>query len=761
MVCEAILLRGVGKWRSVLMKIRAIAHVKQNESGEWKVHDLEEHLVEVAKLASEFAKDFGASDWAFLAGIWHDLGKYRPAFQNYIRSVSGYDPDAHIEQGKGRVDHSTAGAIYSTQQLGEYGKILAYLIAGHHAGLADWNTVEAGSSSLFIRLEEGKKKNYLDESLSNNIPQEILNFKMPITKILGGSKGLHLWLRILFSCLVDADFLDTEKFMSPEKMKDRTNWLDLSSLKNKFDDYMSNKIKKAPSNKVNDLRAVVLENCRESGISKNPGIFSLTVPTGGGKTLASMAFALEHAIKYGKKRIIIAIPYTSIIEQTADQYRKIFGDEIIEHHSNLDFNKETLKTRLASENWDAPIIITTNVQLLESLFSVKTSRCRKLHHLVNSVIIFDEAQLLPPDFLQPVVNVLNLLTQYYGVTLLLSTATQPALNSRKNAFGQIKFHGLDNVTEIIHDVPKLYNALRRVDIELPDDLEKRLEWETVANELTQYPSVLAIVNTRKDCRILFDLMPKGTIQLSGLMCGQHRSEVIADIKSQLEAGKSVRVISTQLVEAGVDLDFPVVYRALTGLDSIAQAAGRCNREGKLLIGKCVVFVPPKAPPIGMLKQAEQATRNVLHHYEGELFSLKHYRDYFSHYFNNLELDKHDIMTYLTKDAGHGNVQFRSVAERFKIIDDKGTHQILIPYNEEAEKLLSILKNSEPERYLMRRLQRYSVTVYEQDFRKLRDIGAIEEVKLGIWAVCVTNAYDERGLLMTDDLYSSEASTLII
>ena len=734
----------------------AIAHVRQDENKEWvPPHRLEDHLRDVANLAGNMAKTFYSDDWATLAGLWHDLGKYRPAFQNYIRKVSGYDPEAHIEQGKGRVDHSTAGAIHAVNELKGIGRVLAYLIAGHHAGLPDWSAAEGGNAALECRLENGKKLGYLAEALAEPIPQDILKQKKPISKPPGGEEGLHLWIRMLFSCLVDADFLDTEAFMSPQKATKRASWLSLGDLKNRFDIYMRNKISKTTNTSVNIIRAEILQACRDAS-SQPSGIFTLTVPTGGGKTLSGMAFALEHSLKHNKQRIIVAIPYTSIIEQTADEYRSIFGDSVIEHHSNLDPEQENSKSRLASENWDAPIIVTTNVQLLESLFAARTSRCRKLHNLVNSVIIIDEAQLLPPEFLQPVLDILHLLTKYYGVTLVLSTATQPALSTIKNAFGHTTLRGLDHVQEIMPDVSSLYRTLSRVKVEKPNNLSERISWENLAQDLCKHDSVLVIVNTRKDCRALFDLMPEDTIHLSGLMCGEHRSRTINKIKHKLKMKESVRVVSTQLVEAGVDLDFPVVYRALAGLDSIAQAAGRCNREGQLEKGRVVVFVPPNSAPKGMLLQAEQATVSIWHNWNGDPLDHHLYSRYFEQYFN-VENDKNGVISLLTKDARDCAIQFRTAAERFCIIDDKGIYQILVPYDENGQKYLDMLRaNKEPARYLMRKLQRYSVNIYQNDFIKLREIGAVEEIQLGmgIYALSASAIYcDTTGLLGVDDILS--------
>lgn len=737
-----------------------LAHVRQTGQGEWIEHSLEEHLREVAKLAAQFAEAFGGQNWAKLAGIWHDLGKYRQAFQKYICKASGYDLDAHIEQGQGRVDHSTAGAVHAHRQLKGAGQLLTYLIAGHHAGLPDWDKAEAGGAALCTRLEKAAKEGFLEEALQADIPADILQpFIDLAAKPPGGAEGLHLWLRMLFSCLVDADFLDTECFMDSERARVRQFTWSMRALKGLFDTYMANKASAAEPTPINAMRASILQDCRQAAHDE-AGIFTLTVPTGGGKTLSGMAFALEHAAKYQKQRIIIAIPYTSIIEQTAEQYREIFGDAVLEHHSNLDpdkIDKENARSRLAAENWDSPIVVTTNVQLLESLFAARTSRCRKLHNLVNSVIVLDEAQLLPPDFLQPILDVLRLLTAHYGVTLVLSTATQPALGTVKDSFGRTRLKGLDAKREIISDVDGLFAGLNRMEVHKPADFTERRNWDELAAELEQYPSVLVIVSSRRDARELLQLMPTGTIHLSALMCGEHRSQVIKDIKRRLKVGEPVRVVSTQLVEAGVDLDFPVVYRAMAGLDSIAQAAGRCNREGRLGKGKVVVFMPPKSPARGLLLYGEQAARAVWHGKETDLLSHRLFDDYFRQFFSQESPDKHQVLPLLTQDAHQGTVQFRTAAERFQLIPDTGV-TVLVPYDKEDGKegfnLLDQLRHLGPGRWLMRKLQRLSVNLYENEFDALHKLGAIEELQPGIWGVCVTNAYDERlGLLPAEMIYS--------
>ena len=392
--------------------------------------------------------------------------------------------------------------------------------------------------------------------------------------------------------------------------------------KTRFDEHMAELTRSAANTLVNRLRNQILQQCRDKA-GQDPGFFSLTVPTGGGKTLSGMAFALEHAIAHGKRRIIHIIPYTSIIEQTAGIFRGIFGEAVIEHHSSLDPEHETERSRLAAENWDAPVIVTTSVQFFESLFAARTSRCRKLHNIVDAVVVLDEAQLLPPEFLQPILNALNLLVVHYGVTVVLSTATQPALESRTNSFGKTVLRGLDHMREIIDDPDALYAKLERVHVRLPEDFHAGVSWERIAAEIAQHDSVLAIVNTRRQARELHALLPKGTIHLSALMCGQHRSDVIAGIKEKLRRDEPVRVVSTQLVEAGVDLDFPVVYRALSGLDSIAQAAGRCNREGRLDRGEVVVFVPPEPAPPGVMRRAADKTVSTL---AGKLAQIFHQKE---------------------------------------------------------------------------------------------------------------------------------------
>jgi CRISPR-associated endonuclease/helicase Cas3 len=481
---------------------------------------------------------------------------------------------------------------------------------------------------------------------------------------------------------------------------------------------MNKLAKSVPRTTVNAIRQEILAVCRAAA-QQPSGLFSLTVPTGGGKTLSGVAFALDHAVKLGKKRIIYVIPYTSIIEQTAGILRGIFGEEnVVEHHSNLDPDNETQRSRLASENWDAPVIVTTNVQFFESLYASKASRCRKLHNIVDSVVILDEAQLLPPELLTPCVDVMNQLVKNYGVTILLSTATQPALPK------------LDKLVEIIPPNMRLYERLKRINYTIPSDINTPDNWQSIAKQLKQYEQVLSVVNTRRDCYDLFKLMPEDTIHLSALMCGEHRSKVITEIKRLLKEDMPIRVISTQLVEAGVDIDFPIVYRSLAWLDSIAQAAGRCNREGKLnekeKLGEVHIFIPPKPAPRGLLLKGENTTR--------ELYVCgvdPHQPDAFTRYFdlyyakvNNTGIQFYD---WLVKDVNPTvNIQFRTAAANFNFIDDHAQRPVFVSYGE-SEKWIRQVRSIGPTRDNMRHLQRYTVNLSKFIFDRVMADGLLEDI----------------------------------
>lgn len=739
---------------------RALAHVRFDKNGQPVEHWLDEHLRDVAKLAAEFAEGFGA-DWARVAGIWHDLGKYNREFQHYISDKTGYSAvNAHIETDKapGKVNHSAAGALYAVRKNPALGRILAYLIAGHHAGLPDWVKADTDGRSLEEILQDTI---HLDKACQVPIPDDILQTGMPKSPPTGGIDNAALWLRMLFSSLVDADFLDTEKFMQEDKFTQRGQYPQLGELLPRFNQHMAAFAAEAEHTPVNRLRAQILQDCREAA-AKPAGMFSLTVPTGGGKTLSGMAFALEHAICHGKRRIIYAIPYTSIIEQTANIYRNIFGNCVVEHHSNLDPDREDYQSRLAAENWDAPIIVTTNVQLFESLFASRTSRCRKLHNLANSVIVLDEAQLLPPEFLNPILGVMKALVEHYSVTFVLSTATQPALHTYHDAFGQAVIKGFEaaQISEIMPDPAALFAALERVSVELPDDWVTERSWEDLAAEIAELDSVLVIVNTKKQAAALCRLLPADTYYLSTNLCGEHRSEKLQEIRQRLQNGEAVRVVSTQLIEAGVDVDFPVVYRALAGLDSIAQAAGRCNREGKQIEkGRVVVFVPPlNAKLPGHLGRSVAVSRSLLQSapFAESPLHHAHFKTYFEHFYARAESrDKHGIVDLLTQNARELKIQFRTAAQRFRLIDEEGI-AVLVTYGEGA-KLIARLKAIGPKRELMRKLQRYTVTIREQDKKQVaNDIRELANLP-GVYEQITPGIYDLKLGLLVDGVSLSAES----
>lgn len=735
--------------------MKYFAHVRQPTEGKekWEEHYLEDHLRAVASRAAQFAMPFGSGDWAELAGLWHDLGKYQQGFQEYIRTASGYE--AHIETAPGRIDHSTAGAIHAYQQFGLKGRILAYLIAGHHTGLLDWQSDTAGQKALAQRLE---KQRLLDATLTQTLPAEILQAVPPTSQPKKGTDPA-LWIRMLFSCLVDADFLDTESFMDPGKAAERAGYPPLGELSRHFNRHMEKLQAEADDTRVNRLRRKILDRCQQQA-TQSPGLFSLTVPTGGGKTLSSLAFALRHALEHDNRRIIYVIPYTSIIEQTADTFRAIFGDAVLEHHSNLDGNQETARSRLACENWDAPIIVTTAVQFFESLFASRTSRTRKLHNIVKSVVVLDEAQLLPPDFLNPILQVIAQLKDFYGVSFVLCTATQPALYPQRS-FGW-HFKGLNGIREIMEDPASLHDALRRVEIRIPENLQVSVTWEELAEELQTHESVLCIVDRRDDCRTLCRLMPEGTWHLSGLMCGQHRSQVINEIKRRLKAGEALRVISTQLVEAGVDVDFPVVYRALAGLDSIAQAAGRCNREGLLEgLGQVVVFVPPKPAPVGHLRQAQDCGRQMLQQRFADPLAPDNFKTYFQqlYWIKGDNLDRCGILADL-KPNQQLEFLFGSVADKFHIIDNRQQAPVIVRYGE-SPSLIEQLKRSGPKRGLLRKLQRYVVNLPRHQHQMLLNSADIQEIHPGLFVQAYDGIYHKDLGLLGDDPVYCEPEVLII
>ncbi len=715
---------------------------------EWQ--RLEEHLENVAKMSERFAEEFSAGEWAYLAGLWHDIGKYSTQFQKMLAISANEETNDEIRKG---LDHSSAGAQHAVKKFSNgVGKLLAYAIAGHHSGLLD---AKANGACLSKRLSNADIPDYSSAPI-NILSQRLDSANPPINfgqRNIEVGFQLQLFIKMLFSSLVDADFLDTEKFMDIKRFEHRNSYSILSESEQKeylqmLHDKLFAELQQISSRStlslVNDKRAEVLRQC-VAAAQMNPGLFSLTVPTGGGKTLSSMAFALGHALKYGMKRIIYVIPYTSIIEQNADVFRRICGDAaILEHHCNYEPEEDSYRSQLVAENWDSPIIVTTNVQFFESLFHFRTSKCRKLHNIANSVIIFDEAQMLPVELLRPCLESIKELVKNYKVSVVLCSATQPALTKSE----EFKI-GLDGVREIISDPDELYRVLDRVKVStipLATDIE-------IANKIVLHKQVLCVVNTRKHARQLFDLISdkEGLYHLSALMCPVHRSKTISTIKKALKNDQKCRVISTQLIEAGVDIDFPVVYRAQAGIDSIAQSAGRCNREGQLSEhGNVIVFRTEKMPPIGYLRKSAETAEGVIRRHQN-ILSLSAVNDYFRELYWKHEgsLDKKHIVERLAEGVATYDFAFRTIGEDFKWIEN-GMQTVVVPYNDEAKELIRSLKMSDS-KMIARKLQRFSVQVYPDVITKLGRV-ALEPVQERYYILINGDLYKDDIGLDWDDPY---------
>ncbi len=703
-----------------MMRERGIVAVKQffahtladRPIEDWQL--LEHHLHQVGKIAAKFGLAFGAEDWTALAGRWHDLGKYSDAFQHYLRSSSM--PDPQIGDSAAKTDHSTAGAQHAVNSIDVLGHILAYVIAGHHSGLLDGRS--AGSCLESRLLKKVEQWDHV-----SSIPISVTDLNLPIYLRNAFDKkdafAIAMFTRMIFSCLVDADFLDTERFMAPELAEQRQVWPGdvLLKMEAALTDFVRNI--RSDENLVNHARAEVRRACIDAA-ELSPGLFSLTVPTGGGKTLSSLAFALRHAVRHGLKRIIYVIPFTSIIEQNAAEFRKVMtplrvsdcGDPVLEHHCNLDVGEaETVRSRLATENWDAPLIVTTSVQFYESLFANRTSRCRKLHNMAEAVIILDEVQTIPVSLLEPCMRVLQELSQSYRASIVLCTATQPALRYRKG-FPD----GFRKVREIIPDPRKLYRSLKRVEVV---DIGEQADQEIV-ERLREENQVLCIVNTRRHARVLFDELDESQTKhhLSASMCPVHRSEKLAEIRKALERREECRVISTQLIEAGVDIDFPTVFRSRAGLDSIAQAAGRCNRNGELSEkGRTYVFQSEHVRSERYFADTTNVAAQVLEMYDDPL-SLDAVEHYFKLYYwdQSTRWDEKKILKDFLLHSNDRSLpfsfSFAQVAKKFRLIENEG-RAVIIPWGEVGTRLCDKLRGARyglPNQQLLHKLQRYTVQV---------------------------------------------------
>jgi len=715
------------------MDIKYLAHTKDgknfiNEDG---CQELKAHLLQTAELAKKKADAFDCGHAGELVGLLHDVGKYSKEFQDKICNIS-----------KNPTDHSTAGAYILNGRNEIWDKYLGMIIAAHHTGLLDRGTRVSQDPSTYF----GKINNYDDKPLPYkeeiNIPQKITHRKITIQsdKLIQGFQ-LATYIRMLFSVLVDSDFTDTENFCKDINRDEIIKYPSPEEL-------CATLIEKLPSGEgtVNEIRNHVQKNCL-SAAEKPQGLFTLTVPTGGGKTLSSLAFALKHAKTHGLRRIIYVIPYTSIIEQNSKVFKDYLGNEnVLEHHSGIvvDGDEEDYKVRWASENWDIPVIVTTNVQFFESLFAAKTTKSRKIHNIAKSVIIFDEAQTLPLEYLSPCMAITSELITNYGVSVVLCSATQPLAD--KYMYKNIK------PVEIADNPEDLCERLKRVDFIFAGEKDD----DALIEEISNNHSSLVVVNSRKHAFSLYkrvkDLKKEGLFYLSTLLIPDHRSKKLAEIKQRLKENLPVTVISTSMVEAGVDLDFPVVYRSIAGIDSIIQAGGRANREGKLSSGKVIIFKPVgddgKIPR--SLQNAAKLGKEVIDCLGEKAFELEGIKMYFELLYSTKDVDKQKILSeFEMKRDIIVKMNFATVAEKFNLIEDN-TCGIVIDCDGSNE-LIANLRKGEYDYQLIRKLQRYSISVYKWEFENLKNMHALENYH-GI-DVLITQAYysEEMGL----DIFSGE------
>ncbi|MGU1229189.1 CRISPR-associated endonuclease Cas3'' [Pseudomonas aeruginosa] len=698
---------------------------------------LVEHLQAVARLAGEKAAFFGGGELAALAGLLHDLGKYTDEFQ---RRIAG---DAI------RVDHTSRGAILAVERYGALGQLLAYGIAGHHAGLA--NGREAGERTALADRLKGVDLPRLLETWHAEIELPDRLQPPPLKPRPGrGFFQLAFLGRMLFSCLVDADYLDTEAFY--DRTEGRRSLREqarpsLAELRAALDGHLA---EFKGDTLVNLLRGEILAGVRGKA-NEQPGLFSLTVPTGGGKTLASLAFALDHALAHGLRRVIYVIPFTSIVEQNAAVFRRALGalgeQAVLEHHSAfVDERRQSLEARkklnLAMENWDAPIVVTTAVQFFESLFADRPARCRKLHNIAGSVVILDEAQTLPLKLLRPCVAALDELALNYRCSPVLCTATQPALQS-PDFVG-----GLQDVRELAPEPGRLFRELERVRVQALGSLEDA----ALTEQISRRDQVLCIVNNRRHARALYESLAElpGARHLTTLMCAKHRSQVLAEVRQLLITGEPCRLVATSLIEAGVDVDFPVVLRAEAGLDSIAQAAGRCNREGRRPLAESEVLVFSTAnsdwAPPEELKQFAQAAREVMRLHPDDCLSMAAIERYFRLLYwqkGAEELDAGNLLG-LIEIGRLDSLPYETLASKFRMIDSLQL-PVIIPFDDEARAALRELEFVDGCATIARRLQPYLVQVPRKGYQALQDAGAIQSV--------ASERYGEQFMaLVNPDLY---------
>jgi CRISPR-associated endonuclease/helicase Cas3 len=691
-----------------------------NSAGQW--HELQAHLQATAAIARAFAVRFDAGDLAYYAGLWHDMGKFHPQFQAYLQACAqGNRAQPH--------PHARYGAAYAARHCPP----LAFPIMGHHAGMPDLSDLKA-------RLTQVADMPQAEQPALQAMPAlACAQVQFPNWLRHNDPLQAEMLVRMLFSCLVDADFLDTEAHFNQQRAAQRPQGYNLHALWQQFEQNQNALLASAPPTPVNAVRRAVYKDALQAASGK-PGLYALTAPTGAGKTRALLAFALQHALANELERVIVALPYTSIIDQTADVYREILGEAaVLEHHSALevdDLSETALERhRLLSENWDAPLIVTTFVQLFESLFSNLPSRCRKVHRLARSVIVLDEAQTIPIELLEPTVHALQQLIDDYGATVLLSTATQPAL-------GQIQF--AKSPVQVVANPAQHFQTLKRVNYHV--DLTPR-DYNWLADAIAAREQIMVVLNTRKDAiatlDALHDRCPElaGVFHLSTLLCPAHRREVLAEVRRRLADGAPCRLVATQVVEAGVDLDFPVVMRAVGPLDRIVQAAGRCNREGRLTRGEVIVFeLAQGSTPRGAYRTGTDEARITLQQPNADLHDPNTYTDYFARLYGDVSLDREGI-----QQAREG-FQFETVAQKYRLIRDDTYPVIVVNYDPNAVNALLqqgraiVQAGGIPPQRWRQHLHAYTVSLYRHEMNALRQHGLIQDdPDLGI--ALYVGAYD--------------------
>jgi len=707
--------------RQYLIGKQFLAHSKNNSG---KEHLLIEHLKGVSDLAGKFAEPFGAGKIAALLGLLHDAGKMQEGFQNYLTGDAPTGPN-----------HAWVGAVLAEKWKLSLG-LLGLTISGHHAGLQTPQTIRSYLSNnrkieIFKTVECALKEVYssLDSVQEGDWPLYISSDTRTSEE---RKRRVELFLRFLFSCIVDADFLDTEKHFHPDiGVKRQSKFLSIDRMWQLLED--AQKEFSVKTGKLNQCRKEIYQACLDSA-DIDPGFFRLTVPTGGGKTRSGLAFALKHANKHHLKRIIVAIPYTSIIEQTVDVYRNIFGHaSVLEHHSGIsvreDGDEKEDYFKLASENWNAPLIVTTTVQLFESLFANRPSRCRKLHNIASSVIVLDEIQALPVEVLEPTLDVLCELVKNYGVSVVFCTATQPA-------FEQGSFFGEEfgTIHEIVQKPKDYFKKLARVRYHR---IEVSLSWEELAERLQNCGNqALCILNSKKDAQRLIQIMVNSGVNkdslfhLSANLCGIHRRRVLKDVRDRLEHQQSCFLISTQVVEAGVDIDFPVVFRAEGPLDRIVQAAGRCNREDDLINGGKVYIFKPKEenPPPGLYRTASEYACQFLQS-NCDLDDPDIYQEYFKGLYQIAPLDSNNVQTC------RENFDYPETALQYRLIRDD-TFPIVVPYQEAKEKIFDLINRMEKgfgnRAELWHQLQQFIVNISKYELDNAKDEHLVVEITDGLW-----------------------------